>query len=377
VAQGQGRNCSSLRIAAIVLMQMQRNSFCFCLQFLFWVASCRTVASGQEVPRVLREEVSARMADLAAQGIHQYYSLDFEGGMRSFEIMLKEFPNHPAGYLCMAGLIEAKMIMERQNEDEEEMYEYLEKSLKLCQAEIQAGRKASGYFFQGGALGYRGLHKWRRKEHLGAFRDGTAGVRSLKMAVKLDPQLHDAFYGLGLYEYYKAKYSKTFSFIPFIRDTREEGIKMLMQCMEKGLFSAAAARVALMRIFLEEGRMEEAEKIGDWVVDAYPLYWDAHVLKASVFRERDQPREAIPFLEQAIRVLEERLPTNVYDRIRLQFELAGLYEELEESQQAVNLYRSVVEDTSSGDPDTVRDINAFKRKASHRLRSLGFVPGSE
>jgi len=366
----RGRGTLQLWIAASLVMCFLRGSVLPIVLLFGALFFPEATGFSGETPRILREEIPPRMAELAGRGIHQYYMLEFEEGRQTFETLAEEFPKHPSGYLCLAGLLEAKMIMQRQHDDEEEMYANLEKCLLLCDAEIEAGREASGLLFKGGALGYRGLHRWRRKQHFGAFKDGTAGVRHLKAAVKLDAKLYDAYYGLGLYDYYKAKYSKTFSFIPFIRDTREEGIEELVLCMEKGLFSAAASRIALMSILFDEQRLEEAEEIADWVIENYPPYWDAYSLKAKILKEGDRPEEAIPFLEKAIQILEEKLPTNTFDRARFQLELGELYQELGRIEDAAEQYRGLVRWQPTGDRDLIKESNALKRKAAHHLRSL-------
>jgi len=366
----RGRGTFRFGITPVVVMKSSRGFYLpFLISFCF-ASLMGERCFGLETPRILKEEIPTRMAELAGEGIHQYYMLEFEEGRQTFETLVEEFPKHPAGYLCLAGLLEAKMIMERQHDDEDEMYANLEKCLVLCGKEIEAGREASALLFKGGALGYRGLHKWRRKQYLGAFKDGTAGVRQLKGAVKLDTKLYDAYYGLGLYDYYKARYSKTFSFIPFVRDTREEGIQELVLCMQKGLFSAAASRIALMWILFDEERLEEAEEIADWVIEHYPPYWDAYFLKAKILQEGEHPEKAIHYLQKAIEILEEKLPTNTYDRARFQLELGEVYEKQGRAEEAAVQYRGLVRWKPAGDRELIKESNALKRTAAHRLRSL-------
>ena len=63
-------------------------------------------------------------------------------------------------------------------------------------------RSAEAWFYLGGA--YAARVQWRvlRGSHLAAARDGQRIKQALERAIALDPDLTDAYFGLGLYRYY-------------------------------------------------------------------------------------------------------------------------------------------------------------------------------
>ncbi|HLG57695.1 MAG TPA: tetratricopeptide repeat protein [Vicinamibacterales bacterium] len=64
--------------------------------------------------------------------------------------------------------------------------------------------RAEAWFYLGGAYGARAQWRVLREERLAAARDGKRIKRALEQALDLDPELQDAYFGIGLYHYYAA-----------------------------------------------------------------------------------------------------------------------------------------------------------------------------
>lgn len=62
--------------------------------------------------------------------------------------------------------------------------------------------RAEAWFYLGGAYGARVQWRVLRRELLSAARDGKRIKQALERALELDPALHDAYFGIGLYHYY-------------------------------------------------------------------------------------------------------------------------------------------------------------------------------
>lgn len=62
--------------------------------------------------------------------------------------------------------------------------------------------KAEAWFYLGGAYGARAQWQALRGERVAAAREGKRIKQSLERALELDPALHDAWFGIGLYHYY-------------------------------------------------------------------------------------------------------------------------------------------------------------------------------
>jgi tetratricopeptide (TPR) repeat protein len=62
--------------------------------------------------------------------------------------------------------------------------------------------RGEAWFYLGGAYGARAQWRVLRGERLGAARDGKRIKEALEKALALEPTLHDAWFGIGLYHYY-------------------------------------------------------------------------------------------------------------------------------------------------------------------------------
>jgi hypothetical protein len=63
-------------------------------------------------------------------------------------------------------------------------------------------RRAEAWFYRGATRGARAQWRVLREERLAAARDGARAKGALEAALTLDPALHDARFGLGMYRYY-------------------------------------------------------------------------------------------------------------------------------------------------------------------------------
>ena len=70
---------------------------------------------------------------------------------------------------------------------------------RMTKAEPQ---RAEAWFYLGAAYGVRAQFRVHRVERLAAARDGKRIKQSLEHALALDPEMHDAEFGIGMYRYY-------------------------------------------------------------------------------------------------------------------------------------------------------------------------------
>lgn len=78
-----------------------------------------------------------------------------------------------------------------------------ERAIKSTEAWVaREPNRAEAHFYAGGA--YAARVQWRvlRDEKLAAARDGKRIKQALERAIGLDPELDDAYFGIGLYQYY-------------------------------------------------------------------------------------------------------------------------------------------------------------------------------
>jgi hypothetical protein len=129
-------------------------------------------------------------------------------------------------------------------------------------------QRAEAWFYL--AAAYAPRVQWRvlRGERIGAARDGNRIRVALERALALDPTLHDAYFGIGLYHYYAdvapvgAKMLRWLLFLP--GGDRVEGLREMLQARDRGALAkgeaacdaspkSAAATCAITRVVPPRG----------------------------------------------------------------------------------------------------------------------------
>ena len=115
-------------------------------------------------------------------------------------------------------------------------------------------QRAEAWFYLAGAYAPRVQWRVLRGERLGAARDGKRIKNALERALQLDPTLHDAYFGVGLYHYYAdvasaaAKVLRWLLFLP--GGDRATGLREMLQARDKGELLGGEADFQLHVVYL-------------------------------------------------------------------------------------------------------------------------------
>ncbi len=115
-------------------------------------------------------------------------------------------------------------------------------------------KRAEAWFYLGGAYGTRVLLRGHRSQYLAAARDGKRIHDSLQLAIKLDPSIGDAYFGLGIYHYYAAiapRAARIISMLMFLPGgDRAGGLREMEETRSKGMLLRGEADYQLHLIYL-------------------------------------------------------------------------------------------------------------------------------
>jgi tetratricopeptide (TPR) repeat protein len=125
--------------------------------------------------------------------------------------------------------------------------------------------RAEAWFYLGGAYGARVQWRVLRGERLPAARDGKRIKDALEQALALDPDLHDAWFGIGLYHYYAdvapaaAKVLRWLLFLP--GGDRVKGLEEMLRARDEGdlLRSEADYQLHILYLWYEDNPQRALE----------------------------------------------------------------------------------------------------------------------
>jgi tetratricopeptide (TPR) repeat protein len=140
---------------------------------------------------------------------------------------------------------------------------------------VREPKSAEAQFYLGAAYAVRVQWRVLRDEKLAAARDGKRIKQALDRAIALDPELDDAYFGLGMYQYYadiapaSAKVLRFLLMLP--GGNKTEGLAQMLRARWQGRLLQGEADYQLQIIYLwYEHRVDQAIDILESLHDRYP-----------------------------------------------------------------------------------------------------------
>ena len=199
----------------------------------------------------------------AMHALDLIYSGDSNQAMTEIRRFQTGDPDSPVGYLleaearwwelyCEACQIKWNLIdaWHRGRLPSDQAYlSLLDKAITLSDEHIAKKDTADMEFYAGLAWGLEARLYGLLDDHRGVARAGVNGRARMLRCLKLDPEMVDAYAGLGLYDYYVdalsalAKILRVFMGIP--GGNKEEGIRQMRIAMDRGTVTRVGARFYL------------------------------------------------------------------------------------------------------------------------------------
>ena len=237
--------------------------------------------SGTFAGPYVAEAMAPELRELSKKGLDAIYQVDIDTARVYFEEAVKKFPENPFPHFGVAITKWASLEYLEDESDPKLDKEYSE----LTDHAIEVGRQwlkkhpgdANAHMCLGGMYGLRARlavlqHRW-----FAAYFDGKKALSHTRKALKIDPELYDAYLGLGMYEYYAGTLPGVIKLLAklFVSGDAVKGIEYLNICKEKGYFNALGAKLLLIEIYTQTGgkfsNPETAVKWSRELLTAYPM----------------------------------------------------------------------------------------------------------
>jgi tetratricopeptide (TPR) repeat protein len=220
--------------------------------------------------------------------VDQIYSGDLAAAMEGARGLQRDQPQHPLGYLlegealwwkiwCTSAEFRYGMTYPRHRGKLTSDQHYLDlaaKATSLAEARIARHETAEMQFYAGMGDALLARLYGLRAETRNSARAGIRARERLLRAVALDPDLADAYTGLGLYNYYAdtlsglARVLRFFMGIP--GGSKQEGIQQLQRAIAEGVLTPTEARFYLaINLHNYDQQYEQALQITGPLVEKY------------------------------------------------------------------------------------------------------------
>lgn len=222
-------------------------------------------ATAQRIP-------DTALHDLIVEGIDRSGKQEYRAAMAKFDEAVRKFPQHPAGVMNKAILMQVMSLDFETPVRGKEYLALLEKTEKLADDMTHASAtEAEGLYYLGMARSYIAYYNFRDGENwLAGLSHGLRATGYFEKCLAKHPEAFDALTGLGTYKYWKSRNMRFLTWTPLLDDERAEGIAALRQAERRAEYTAAQATNSLIWIFIEEERWDDAIHAAQNILKRYP-----------------------------------------------------------------------------------------------------------
>ncbi len=251
------------------------------LYLLFFIMCCIPVCGYSNAEELSGDKQQSPLIDTIWNAMEASYRMDYKHAEELFDETIEKWPDDPMPYLFKGGLY-LNMFEKVSNESEEEIERIKAQILYLNNKAIEFARiRISGNpddenarYSLGGATGNIGRYYILNGRYMKAFWKGKKGFKILKRIVDKDDDYHDAYLGLGLYNYFSATMPKIVKVLSFIlggsTGDKEKGISQLELVRDNSKLLSVEARKILLRVYRGEDDFNAFYHNSKWLAEHYP-----------------------------------------------------------------------------------------------------------
>jgi hypothetical protein len=264
-----------------------------------------------------------------------YNSLDFERSKVLAQAVIDQYPQHPLPKIFLMGteVTEIQEVLAAHGDKKalfQDFNRLADDTVALAGQRDHLSPTAYTQFYLGGSRGARGLVQLYEGNYRAAYYDGRDADIALRKALVLDPDLQEAWLGVGQYEYYTGRMAGLLRFILNLHGDVFKGISQLELCAAHPSFTTIASKLCLARVYCFE--VVDYPKALPYVQEVYArypsTYWTVQMALADAKGLGLASAEAQALLEAVFRQWDDgwRPPAYVkMDPEPLRLELAQFY----------------------------------------------------
>lgn len=315
---------------------------------VLFVAALPAVAATPPPSNVTQHSDPLNFDPLVRDGYERFYSLDYDGAISRFELVLKNHPKDPMayGYLQMAivfrelyhqdlldttyyahdSFLTSKRNVPVPPATRQRIEDLTNSGIRLCDDAIKADPNDKNAYFARGYL--RGIHASfiTLVDHsfVAAARQGYAARGDSEQVLRIDPDYADAKMAIGIQQFAVAslpRWVRMIVGIVGVGGNKEKGLAMLRDCAAHGVITAVESRTVLSLFLRHDGRYPEAVVVQHGLATQFPHDYLFRLEEANLTKDEGNGPGAIRLYET---VLGDAAKPGYFIDVRLQLAYFGL-----------------------------------------------------
>lgn len=238
----------------------------------------------------------------AKQGQELIFQGKYREAQKLFNQLWRKYPDSPLGTFGLMALYNAIMF-ENYDFSLDRDFDQVSYANEQIVDKIAKNPNSSAWdnFLCGASAGLRGFYYIRLDKALKAMGQANVADKCIERALEKDPKFKDPLLGKGMSLYWRSVFTQSFSnILPFFKDHRPEGLKLMQQAVNEGMIANELARVSLMFAYLNDRKNRQGQKLAQELLQKYP---DNVIAKLHLGRFKlnlGKPREALALFDEIL-----------------------------------------------------------------------------
>lgn len=255
----------------------------------------------------------------------------------------RTYPNLPLGDIYRVGNFITKSVdyEEKLNEDfVEELLDSAEYKIEILLNEDD--EDIWNNYYEALFYGYRAYFYTVQGNLLNAFADGIYSLNAFNECLSVDNKFYEAYIAAGTYNYWKSAQSKSFLWLPFVKDKREEGIELLEEAIQHSSYNHHLAAYSLVWIYIDYELPQKAVNLSLQMLEEYPNSRYFRWGLARAYQDIDKTK-AIKVYRELLKSIENISNRNLYNDVVLRHKIAMLEYDLGNYKKALTLCNEILD----------------------------------
>jgi tetratricopeptide (TPR) repeat protein len=264
--------------------------------------------------------------DTLSQGMWWLYQLQYDRARDHFSQYIQHHPKDPTGYFYKAAT-DWWELAQKLDYDlpavEKQFEKNYEKTVEVARALEDSApddkTRAQACLYWGGAEGLWGRWLVTQKQWVKAYFMGKHGNNHLREALKYDPELYDAYLGVGIYDYFTDTLPGVQGVLAdlLIHGDKDRGLRELKLAIDKAKHARVEAQMFMIEIYTsEENTPEKALPIAEALHKEYPQSPGMYLAEVSVLYTAKKWPEMMREAQRLLELAEQGTPYYTRDMIQ-------------------------------------------------------------
>ncbi len=298
---------------------------------------------------------------LLKKGIALIIDQEYQSAEKVFEELKTQYPALPLGDIYLAANEIAKSYDFNREFNDELITNNLNKAMDKSEALLDKDENNIwNIYFLALSKGYYAYYKALNKNWFSAISNGFDAIKYFKRCLQKDSLFYDAYTAIGNFEYWKSRKTEFLSWLPFVDDESDEGMKYLIKAVNNPGYNTYLAIHSLQWIYIDQKKYTAVIRLTEPVLEKYPESRFFKWALARAYEEIDKKNSIKIYYE----ILDSYLSINElskFHEILLKHLIAQQYEQLGEFGKALKLCEDILIIDYSSSPEKDRLDRRIKR----------------